>query len=366
MMGMPVVVVAAGGLPVVTSAAGYGVPLEEAANGRGVAVTLSANGRGLPVIWVGSGAMARVMPAANGAVTLTGQTVFLRQSNLPLVAAQGAVALTGQAVVLAVKLPAAQASFTMTGQAVTLTKTTAASSWPDASNTGTSGTLTSHSGDFNTSSNNQVVNSINASGSIVVNHSGVTVSNCSCDTVMINAGGANCIVEDCTIIGTGSYQETGVVISGAGSMVRRNDISGCENGVYMDAACTVRDNWLHDWASPGAPETPHFDGIATQGGASNMLVEHNYIDGVDQSLSSCMFIQADSGPINNITVNNNKFIGGGYTCYAFDKNSHGMSGIVYTNNRLDGWFYGPLYGPYTIATWTGNVVDSTGASIPLA
>ena len=38
-MGMPVVTVASGGLPVVEATNGYGTPVTEAANGRGIAVT---------------------------------------------------------------------------------------------------------------------------------------------------------------------------------------------------------------------------------------------------------------------------------------------------------------------------------------
>jgi hypothetical protein len=58
-MGMPVVTVAAGGLPVVDVALVLpamvplrGTPVTEAVNGKGTPVTKVANGRGLPVIYV--------------------------------------------------------------------------------------------------------------------------------------------------------------------------------------------------------------------------------------------------------------------------------------------------------------------------
>jgi hypothetical protein len=51
-MGMPVVTVAAGGLPIVESTNGFGTPVTEAASGRGVAVTkVIAPKPGLPVIF---------------------------------------------------------------------------------------------------------------------------------------------------------------------------------------------------------------------------------------------------------------------------------------------------------------------------
>ena len=54
-MGMPVVTVAAGGLPVVDVTAiapRTGVPVTEAANGRGVPVTKVVGKPGMPVVFV--------------------------------------------------------------------------------------------------------------------------------------------------------------------------------------------------------------------------------------------------------------------------------------------------------------------------
>jgi hypothetical protein len=56
-MGLPVVTVASGGLPVVESTNGRGTPVSEATNGKGTPVTKivgapGANLPGLPVIYV--------------------------------------------------------------------------------------------------------------------------------------------------------------------------------------------------------------------------------------------------------------------------------------------------------------------------
>jgi len=53
-MAIPVVTVAAGGLPVVnvTATTGIGLPVREAANGRGIAVTQVVGKPGLPVVYV--------------------------------------------------------------------------------------------------------------------------------------------------------------------------------------------------------------------------------------------------------------------------------------------------------------------------
>ena len=64
-MGMPVVIAATGGLPVVVATNGLGVPCTIATNGFGIRVTQSANGIGLPVAGVTFGP----------SIVLTGNTV---------------------------------------------------------------------------------------------------------------------------------------------------------------------------------------------------------------------------------------------------------------------------------------------------
>src|SRR6185369_1347812 len=54
-MGLSVVVVPAGGLPVIVSTNGYGLPCTISTNGYGVPVTQSTNGSGLAVIGVSFG-----------------------------------------------------------------------------------------------------------------------------------------------------------------------------------------------------------------------------------------------------------------------------------------------------------------------
>ena len=53
-MGLPVVIVPSGGLPVTEATNGFGLPVEIAANGFGIAVTIVAS-CGLPVIGTGGG-----------------------------------------------------------------------------------------------------------------------------------------------------------------------------------------------------------------------------------------------------------------------------------------------------------------------
>lgn len=152
-----------------------------------------------------------------------------------------------------------------------------------------------------------------------------------------------------------------------GGVCQRNNISGVENGIAIGGIdggtkkTIIRDNYIHDNASPGNPD-PHYDGIAMQGGQRNILIEHNHMTG--SGLSAVCFIKTDYETIDGVTVNNNKFVGGGYTCYAHQVNNP-IPNVRYTNNHLGGWVYGPAYVNCDIV-WEGNVSATTGAPVPMS
>src|SRR6187402_2722698 len=81
-MGMPVVIAATGGLPVVVATNGLGVPCTIATNGFGIRVTQSANGIGLPVAGVTFGP----------SIVLTGNSVL---ENSAVNTVVGALSMSG-------------------------------------------------------------------------------------------------------------------------------------------------------------------------------------------------------------------------------------------------------------------------------
>src|SRR6266481_5394553 len=82
------------------------------------------------------------------------------------------------------------------------------SGWPDATNTGIPAgtTLTPFSGSFTTTSNGQIVDSLDVSGDIFVHHSDVIVRKCRARSMYIGADDqpfttTNGLIEDCEITG---------------------------------------------------------------------------------------------------------------------------------------------------------------------
>jgi hypothetical protein len=246
--------------------------------------------------------------------------------------------------------------------------------WPDATNTGVSfGVTLTKSGSLTLSTAGQVISGLEINGSVFINASNVTLENCRITSggftvVQIGNGSispANVVIQDCEINGMGmggSPGSNGIWDWGGGgsNWLLRNDIHNCENPIVPSSGDLVQDNYIHDLNAPGSP---HYDGIQMDGGA-NIVIEHNTV--INQwGWTSAVMIANDLGSISNITVDNNRLIGGGFTVYADGHfNAGPMSGVSFTNNRMGKGRYGYLYHNGSNPTFTGNVDDVTGFAIP--
>ena len=112
--------------------------------------------------------------------------------------------------------------------------------------------------------------------------------------------------------------------------------------------------------------------MAVARGNFSLHIQNNtIINSNDQT--SAIFTENYFGVINNVTVNNNLLVGGGYTVYLVSNTqSNGgggqggpVSNVSYTNNDLGTgqWGYTDFAGPYQPA-YTGNVND--GAALAAA
>jgi hypothetical protein len=67
------------------------------------------------------------------------------------------------------------------------------------------------------------------------------------------------------------------------------------------------------------------------------------------------------GPANNIVVDNNRLLGGGYTVYSDGRFTGGpITGVQYTNNRIGYGQWGYALIANNDPVWSGNVDDATG------
>ena len=142
-------------------------------------------------------------------------------------------------------------------------------------------------------------------------------------------------------------------ISGQGTFLR-NDIHHTEDGIYLTGSNTlIQDNYIHDLQSNWSG--PHYDGIATDGGVSNITIRHNTVINTHGQTSALM-LSNYFGSVSNVVVDNNWLEGGGYTVYSDGQFGGGkISGVSFTNNYLVKGEYGYSSINNNSPVWEGNI-----------
>ena len=147
--------------------------------------------------------------------------------------------------------------------------------------------------------------------------------------------------------------------------VLRSDIRGVENGVTPGSGSVVQDNYIHDLKAPGSP---HYDGLQLDGGLSNIVVRHNTVDMSEHGQTSAVMIDNYFGV--DQQRHRRQQPAPRWRLHRLRRRSvqqqqdHRVSPSP--NNRLGKgyWGYG-LVSPFPV-TWTGNVDDKTGKSVPVS
>lgn len=237
--------------------------------------------------------------------------------------------------------------------------------WPNASNTGVPSTvtLTNYTGPMTITVNGTVIDGKSITGMLRINAANVVIKNSRIVTndyyAIYGEDATNLTVQDCDILGSGN-SVGGSAIHSSGTFLR-NDISRSENGIaLLSGSSTVKGNYIHDLQAAGADA--HYDGIAVQGGQSNVLIEDNYIDARD---TSDIIIQTAFGPVSNVTINHNYLTGSvGFNVYADARlGTRSMTGIRITNNVMKKGGYGYITVDNTTPVIEGNVDAVTGLPV---
>lgn len=263
------------------------------------------------------------------------------------------------------------------------------SCFPDASNTGTSGTLTTVSSDVTLSTPGQTYSDKRVVGCITVTATNVTISNvlveCSNSTAIRydddGSSGSPLLVLDSEVDCTGASGQHG--IAEADITVRRTEVRSCENGFDINRDITIEDSWIHlldnggaDPHEDGAQLASHLEGGTLVNGAKNITFEHNTIEGKTKTgtnaTSAIIMNKLGTTPDQNVLVQHNLLSGGAYTVYC-DRNDASPHTVAGTNVRvINNRFVGDFAGGGGDSTdcsdetsATGNVRHSTGLAITL-
>jgi hypothetical protein len=232
------------------------------------------------------------------------------------------------------------------------------SGYPDASNTGVPAgtTLTPYNADFYTSSNGQVIDALDIHGSLIVSHTGVTVTRCRISQWSIF--GVDCEVGAHSLTMSDSMVDGGVgpgtCVVNSNFTLLRCDIKGAENGLDVGSNVVVQDCFIHDLFNS---DEAHADGIQFNDGVSDVIIQHNTIlsrgaDGTDTT--SCIISPPAFTGVTNVTITDNVFAGGAFSLYG----PQGGSGtnVTITDNKFWTLYFAGKSGAF--GSWTDAADES--------
>lgn len=221
-----------------------------------------------------------------------------------------------------------------------------------------------NSGAVNSSAPGQVIEGLNITGAVRIRHDNVILRQCRIregEAVLVQQDSGTptgVVIEDCLldctgIAGTTAYNPDG---GGGGSIIRRCNITGCENGIGIgENDMLIEDNWIHDLA---AGVVAHTDGIQGTGGYTALTIRHNAIYSFD---TSCIIQQNEGAGFSGLVVDNNLLImSTGSACIVCrgDKGVGTVGAVTFTDNHLGkppGGFYNDFNTVAGPLTYTGNV-----------
>lgn len=256
--------------------------------------------------------------------------------------------------------------------------------WPTASNTGYLGASLTNSALTTIATPGTYTNLKFTAGFTQIQASNVTLNGCLIDGSALTSGNfflsvlgglSNVVIQNCQIVGPGTNSTQvgtyGIYVEGDSQVTTR----ACDVGFVGTCAqisggqLIIEDNYFHDL---GAASGTHYECIYYGGDANgdfSMLLQHNSL--INQlTQTAAVFIESINGPVQNITINNNKMIGGSFPQYV-DGHSYtpAYTNIVITNNALGmgsvGYFdlQPPLGGAFYGVTGSGNYDAITGAPV---
>lgn len=200
-------------------------------------------------------------------------------------------------------------------------------------------------------------------GAVTITAPNVTLRNCRISAkgwAALDIRSDGVTLENCDIDGQAAPGIRGISISGNNVSVRHSNIHHTEDGIYLTGSSniTIENNYIHDLQSQW--DGPHFDGIATDGGITDVVIQGNTIVNPHGQTSTIM-LSNYFGPIARVRVEGNRLLGGGYTVYSDSQFGGGaISDVSFLNNRMGKGHYGYASMNNNSPEWSGNIDDTLG------
>ncbi len=236
--------------------------------------------------------------------------------------------------------------------------------YPDETNTGVPANLPlTRATNFVLNVAGAIVGGLDFQGAVTITAPNVTLRNCRISAkgwAALDIRSDGVTLENCDIDGQAAPGIRGISISGNNVSVRHSNIHNTEDGIYLTGSSniTIENNYIHDLQSQW--EGPHFDGIATDGGITDVVIQGNTIVNPHGQTSAIM-LSNYFGPIARVRVEGNRLLGGGYTVYSDSQFGGGaISNVSFLNNRMGKGHYGYASMNNNSPEWSGNIDDTLG------
>jgi hypothetical protein len=151
---------------------------------------------------------------------------------------------------------------------------------------------------------------------------------------------------------------SGTAVTADNYTVTFSDVHGCENGFNVNSNVVVSDSWIHGlFFGPGA----HTDGAQFSQGGGPITFRHNTIRAGTSSNSAIIMWDEGDPQNHDVLIQNNILAEGGFTLYCGRMNSTNVR--IVQNRFVPGFYdYANSCTPGHVLSWTGNVIDRTGAT----
>lgn len=247
-------------------------------------------------------------------------------------------------------------------------------SFPDASCTGPTGTLTAYTGPMEIKTAGAVIENVLINTSMLtISANNVTLRNCkivyngamnaSFTTVYVKDGVTGTVFDHCEIDGQAKVSRG--INAQSGFTVKNCNIHDTGNGVEADRNFTVQESYIWNIKTPDGQDW-HSDGVQGWGDANDVTIDHNTILLTGGETGAVNFVGGASQ--SNNLVQHNLLAGGGYTIYVGSETKNTNVRVI--NNHLS-TRYSPKVGLYGIwyfdanqtpgVVRSGNVIHETGA-----
>ena len=264
---------------------------------------------------------------------------------------------------------------------------------PDLTNTGCTdeSALSTHSGSFTTSSYGEVVENLEITGRVYINHAAVVFRNCKflggtptgpptfwTTIKSFSDKSPRAKIYDSSFVPSVVNNDVTSAFQGRDIEFHRCYFEGSIDGISANGpnvqayGCYIKDLPFYADAEPRHSDGTHNDGIAYEGAGAGYVIKGCRIEMTFDHIA-CVYINQNVGPVTGVTIDKNWFysVGGTDACdvgvNTSEKSLGAITNFVLTNNRfsdLDTWAsnHCALIKPAThaVATISGNIYESDG------